>query len=85
MKSFTVSCQAGGRPGRVRVHVGRPAPGFDPLHFQAAWLAEERGVHIPDRVLQGFADLLELSRQSGESFEELCVEAMRATEAAGEG
>jgi len=43
MKRLDLPCDFGEHHGRARVLVGRPAPGFGPLHFQAAWLREELG------------------------------------------
>jgi hypothetical protein len=48
------------------------------LHFQTAWLAEERGVRIPEKTLEGFDELLDLARQIGMPFEDLCLEALNA-------
>jgi len=57
MKKVKVPCDFDGRPGSFQVLVGRPAPGFEPFHFQAAWLKEERGGR--------FAEDLEKEFQSG--------------------
>lgn len=43
MKTLSLACTIAGRRAAFRVYVGTPAPGYDPLHFQAAWLREERG------------------------------------------
>lgn len=43
MKREKLPCTLDGRPATFQVWVGRPAPDFDPLHFQTRWLREERG------------------------------------------
>lgn len=52
MRKLNVPCDFGGRPASFQVWVGRPAPGFHPLHFQAAWLREERGGEISEEALE---------------------------------
>lgn len=46
VRKLTVLGELASGVRRVHVYAGRPAPGYDPLHFQAAWLREERGGHI---------------------------------------
>lgn len=43
VRKETVLGDFGSHVRRVHVYVGRSAPGFDQLHFQAAWLREVRG------------------------------------------
>ncbi len=52
MKKLSVPCDFEGRPGSFQVWVGCPAPGFQPLHFQTAWLREERGGEISEEVVE---------------------------------
>lgn len=42
--------------GELPFFVGRPAPGFHPLHFQAAWAAERYGGRIPRVVMDRLRD-----------------------------
>jgi Domain of unknown function (DUF2610) len=42
VKTLKVPCETRGERGTFQVHVGRPAPGFHPLKYQAAWLWEIR-------------------------------------------
>ena len=51
MKKVRVPCDFGDRRGRFTVYVGRPAPGFHPAHYQAAWLRSMQGGVISDETM----------------------------------
>ncbi len=53
MKKLSVPCDFEGRSGSFQVWVGYPAPGFHRLHFQAAWLREERGGTLSEEEVEG--------------------------------
>lgn len=78
MKRFSVPCQFGARRAPFNIYIGYPADGFHPLHFQHAWLQEERGGFIPPDVRESFAKLLTIARENNVNFEDLCVYAMGA-------
>lgn len=52
MKKWTVPCDIGSRRGTYQVYLGRPAEGFHPLHFQAAWLRERMGGIVTDEAME---------------------------------
>jgi hypothetical protein len=58
IKKLKAACDFEGRPGSFQVWVGRPAPGFHPLRFQAAWLSEERGGRLSEEVVEQLEDWL---------------------------
>jgi len=79
VKKFTIPCAFGARMAPFNVYVGEPArepAGTHPLEQQAAWLERERGGVIPAKVMTGFAQLLEMARESDVGYEELCAYAL---------
>lgn len=52
MKNFKARCQIRGEVGWFQVYIGRPAPGFHPLKYQAAWLREMRQGEIDPNVME---------------------------------
>lgn len=55
MKTFKVRCQVRDETGWLKVHVGRPAPGFHPLKYQAAWLQETQRGEIDEEAMEALA------------------------------
>lgn len=47
-----VPCDFGGFRQNFPVYLGRPAPGFHRLHFQAGWLRQERAGIIPAKLME---------------------------------
>jgi hypothetical protein len=77
VKKFTIPCDFGEIKAPFNIYVGEPAPGSShPLQHQSAWLSRERGGTIPPEVMESFAKLLDISRENGVSFEDLCVYAL---------
>jgi hypothetical protein len=76
MKKFTIPCDFGGTKAPFNIYIGEPAPGKHPLQHQAHWLSVERGGTIPSEVMDSFQKLLDISKENGVSFEELCVYAL---------
>ncbi|MCE3232183.1 MAG: hypothetical protein K0R98_440 [Rickettsiaceae bacterium] len=76
VKKFTVPCDFGGVSAPFTIYIGLPEPNHHPLHFQAEWLAKNRGGTIPGDVMESIAKLYELSKKNNVSFEELCVYAL---------
>jgi uncharacterized protein DUF2610 len=52
MKIFKTRCKIRGETGWFQVYIGRPAPGFHPLKYQAAWLREVKGGEIDAEVME---------------------------------
>lgn len=78
MKKFTIPCNFGGQKANFDVYIGNPKDGNHPLQNQANWLSTERGGQIPPEIMESFAKLLQLSKEKGVSFEDLCVYALEA-------
>jgi hypothetical protein len=68
VKTFKVKCELRGGEATFQVHVGRPAPGFHPLKFQAAWLREMHRGEINPEVMEEVEVLFEKSRKEGLGF-----------------
>lgn len=83
MKKFTIPCDFAGVKAPFNIYIGEPAPGSHPVQHQAHWLSVERGGTIPPEVMDSFQKLLDISRENGVSFEELCVYALGTTNAEG--
>jgi hypothetical protein len=52
VKTFKARCRIHGETGWFQVYVGRPALGFHPLKYQAAWLREMREGEIDPEVME---------------------------------
>lgn len=76
MKKFNINCQFGASSAMVPMYVGNPHPEQHPIHFQASWLAKERGGTVPQEVMDSLQKIKELSEQNGVPFEELCTYAL---------
>ncbi|HEX9734402.1 MAG TPA: DUF2610 domain-containing protein [Thermoanaerobaculia bacterium] len=57
VRRWRVPCDFGSRRGTAAVLIGRPAPGFHPLCFQAAWIREQQGGEIPPEVMGRIREL----------------------------
>jgi hypothetical protein len=62
MKTLKVRCRVRGEEGWFQVRVGQPAPGFHPLHFQAAWLREIREGVIDREAMEAIEEILTTAR-----------------------
>lgn len=80
MKKFTITCDFGGTQAPFSIYIGDPHPEHHPLHFQAEWLASNRGGTIPGDVMDSVERLYKLSKKNKVSFEELCVYALGSDE-----
>lgn len=76
MKKFSIPCYFGGQKAPFTIYIGMPEDTHHPLHFQADWLAKERGGNIPQEIMDSIAKLKELAEKNNVSFEELCVYAL---------
>ena len=71
MRTFKVQCRIRGQEGTFQAHVGRPAPGFHPLKFQAAWLREVHLGEIASELMEALAALQDKAREQGVALEEV--------------
>jgi len=77
MRKFSVPCDfAGGQRTNIDVYIGVPQSDKHPLGNQAAWLSKERGGTIPQKVMDGFKDLWEISKKTGTPLEDLALYAI---------
>lgn len=77
MKKFTVPCIFGSQKAPFDVYIGDSGSSLlHPLHFQAAWLAEERGGEMPLEVMESFLKLRDLAVKNSVSLEDLAVYAL---------
>ena len=76
MKKFSVPCNFGGQMSNVDIYIGNPENKHHPIHFQAEWLAKERGGNIPNDVMEALAEIKELADKNGVPFEDLCTYAL---------
>lgn len=51
LRRIRVPCRFGEESGTFVLYLGEPATGFDPHHFQVAWLRETRGGAVAPEVL----------------------------------
>jgi hypothetical protein len=84
MKKFSINCQFGGQNAPFTVYIGEPKKDQHPLHFQADWLAKERGGNIPPEVMASLSKLMELAAKNNVPFEDLCTYALEAAQAPGQ-
>lgn len=54
---FDLPCRFGDREGTVRVYLGQPADGFQPLHFQRMWLLESRNGSLDPAAAEAVNEL----------------------------
>ena len=76
MKKFTINCDFGGQLAPFTIYIGQPEQGHHPLHFQADWLAKQRGGTIPAEVMSAIDKLKELAVRNNVLLEDLCVYAL---------
>ena len=76
MKKFTINCDFGGQLSPFTIYIGQPEQGHHPLHFQADWLAKQRGGTIPAEVMDAIGKLKELATKNNVLLEDLCVYAL---------
>ncbi len=78
MKKFTVNCDFGGQLSPFSIYIGRPEDNHHPLHFQADWLAKQRGGSIPPEIMEAITKLQNLANKNNVLVEDLCVYAIGA-------
>ena len=71
VKKFTTNCEnSNGVSSPVTLYIGHPFKDSHPLAFQNRWLSN-RGVSIPENVMESFAKLMEISEKNNLPFTEL--------------
>ena len=78
MKKFTIPCYAGGKQSSITVFIGNSDPQHNPIHFQAEFLAKERGITIPAEIMESLEKLKNISQSNGVPFVQLCEYAFKA-------
>ena len=81
MKKFKIPCTFGGATSSVTFYIGNPEKEHHPIHFQADWLAKERGGTVSPEIMQSLEELKALSEKNGVPFEELCSYALESIQA----
>jgi hypothetical protein len=76
MKTIAVPCDVDGKKVPIQFHVGDPNPQAHPIAHQAAWLGRERGVYVPQEVMESMEDIHTKSKEMGVPFEELVAFAL---------
>jgi hypothetical protein len=62
MEMITISCQINGQKVPVQFYVGQSTPALcNPIHFQRAWIREERGVPLPANIGEAVRSAMEMS------------------------
>ena len=75
VKQFTIPCQFGQETSPVTLYIGHPEGGHHPVHFQSEWLSAKGG-KIPQDLMDTLQKLLDLAKENGADFEELCYYAL---------
>ena len=82
MKRFTVVCDFSGHEAPFHLHVGEPSSDARPLHYRSQWLRSRQGGVVPEKVMEDFAELLDIARENDVSFEERCACALGTSDRA---
>lgn len=78
IKKFNIPCFVNGQSSVVGVYLGQPKEGNNPVHHQSVFLAQERGIIIPDDVLETLEKIRKIAERNGVSFIELCDYAFKS-------
>jgi hypothetical protein len=77
MKSFVIPSEVNGQKVPVQFCLGEPTKHIrNPIHFQAAWLKQERGVDVPANVKDSLTKLREIAIIQNISCLDLCTYAL---------
>ena len=76
MKTIAVPCDVDGKKVPIQFHVGEPHPTSHPIGHQAAWLGRERGVYVPQEVMDSMDDIHTKAKEMNIPFEELVAFAL---------
>lgn len=71
VKKFTTNCEnSTGGSSSVTLYIGHPFKDSHPLAFQNRWLSN-RGISIPENVMESFSKLMEISEKNNLPFSDL--------------
>lgn len=73
-----IPCYIDGQKTIVDVFIGRPKDHGNPLGFQSKFLSENKGVRIPDSIINSFNKLVDIAKKYDVSLQDLCLEAFSA-------
>jgi hypothetical protein len=77
LKMFLIPCEVNGVKVPVQFYIGEPTPSLsNPIHFQTAWIKQERGVDVPEETLDSLAKLKSAAAEKNVSFVDLCQYAL---------
>ncbi len=76
VSNFNVVCTSGGRNVNVRLSIGEPKADQHPIYFQNKWLSSEKGVQVPNTVLEALEKIQKLALENNIPFEDLCSYAL---------
>src|SRR5688572_6191211 len=76
MKTIAVPCDVDGKKVPIQFHVGDPNPQAHPIGHQAAWLGRERGVYVPQEVMDSMDAIHVKAKEMNIPFEELVAFAL---------
>ena len=71
VETIPVTCVINGEKIPVRFHVGSPTPflSSNPIHFQMAWILQERGVALPVGVAAGVQLAMSMARRRAQPLD----------------
>lgn len=81
IKKVEIPCIVNGGNSTSYVFIGHPSMEHNPIEFQAKWLSDTRGVEVPQKVMDAFAELQQIANKNGVSFPELCTYAFKSLQA----
>ena len=76
MKTIAVPCDVDGKKVPIQFHVGEPHPQSHPIGHQAAWLGRERGVYVPQEIMDSMDDIHSKAKELNIPFEDIVAYAL---------
>ncbi len=76
MKKFTVHAQTAQGSQQVELYIGHPSEKFHPVYFQSTWMSSQRGITIPQNIIESLKQIQQLSIKNNMCFEELAAYAI---------
>ena len=70
VRKFSLNCKVGGVESPIDFYVGNPQETSHPIGFQMKYL-NQRGVEIPENVVNSMASLNEIAKRNRIPFEDL--------------
>jgi len=75
-KTIAVPCDVDGKKVPIQFHVGDPQPNAHPIGHQANWLAKERGVYVPQDVMESMDTIHQTAKELNIPFEDIVTYAL---------